>query len=61
MLLNESVIQDLISRIRNVVEPIQVILFGSAARGDMNQDSDLDVLVVVPDSSNTRKLQVTFT
>ncbi len=30
-------------------EPIQVILFGSQARGEATADSDIDVLVVLPD------------
>ncbi|MGB8699876.1 MAG: nucleotidyltransferase domain-containing protein [Thermosynechococcaceae cyanobacterium] len=29
--------------------PLQVILFGSYARGDANEASDIDLLVVVPD------------
>ena len=31
------------------VHPLRIILFGSAARGEMGADSDLDVLVVMPD------------
>lgn len=27
---------------------VQVILFGSSARGDANEDSDVDVLVIAP-------------
>lgn len=40
-------LDELIRRIRRVTEPTRVILFGSAARGEMTPDSDLDVLVVV--------------
>ncbi|HSH59558.1 MAG TPA: nucleotidyltransferase domain-containing protein [Acidimicrobiales bacterium] len=29
-------------------DPLQVILFGSVARGDDGPDSDLDLLVVLP-------------
>ena len=38
--------------IRSIVEsshPRRIILFGSAARGEMDADSDLDVLVIMPD------------
>ncbi|MDR0912573.1 MAG: nucleotidyltransferase domain-containing protein [Methanobrevibacter sp.] len=30
----------------------KIILFGSVARGEDNEDSDIDILIVVPDSSN---------
>ncbi|RAX50572.1 hypothetical protein DQ353_03210 [Arthrobacter sp. AQ5-05] len=31
------------------VQPLAVTMFGSAARGEMTLDSDIDVLVVLPD------------
>jgi predicted nucleotidyltransferase len=31
---------------------IQIILFGSKARGDYNEDSDIDILVIVSDQDN---------
>ena len=30
-------------------DPLQVILFGSQARGDAHEDSDIDLLIIVPD------------
>jgi len=39
-------LDDLVRRIRTVIEPKRIVLFGSAARGTMGPDSDLDVLVV---------------
>ena len=39
-------LQQLTSAIVKAVEPECIILFGSAARGEMRADSDLDVLVV---------------
>ena len=39
-------LQDLVDRIVSSVHPERIILFGSAARGTMGPDSDLDVLVV---------------
>ncbi|HUG92064.1 MAG TPA: nucleotidyltransferase domain-containing protein [Planctomycetaceae bacterium] len=49
---SESDLSDLVLRIVGSIQPLRIILFGSAARGEMGQHSDLDVLVVVPDGSN---------
>ena len=44
-----EVVPDLTRRIVEAVHAVRVILFGAAARGQMGPDSDLDVLVIVPD------------
>ena len=44
-----ALLEDLVRRIRSVIEPKRIVLFGSAARGTMGPDSDLDVLVIVQD------------
>lgn len=44
----------LIERIVDAVHPLKIILFGSAARGEMGQSSDVDVLVVMPDGTHRR-------
>jgi predicted nucleotidyltransferase len=36
-----------------VIQPDRIILFGSAARGEMTRDSDIDLLVVAPKPENT--------
>jgi len=41
-------IQDLCDRIVQGFHPERVILFGSYARGDANEDSDVDLLVIMP-------------
>jgi HEPN domain-containing protein/predicted nucleotidyltransferase len=41
-----NVVTDLVA----ACDPLRVILFGSVARGDHGPDSDLDVLVVLPDA-----------
>ena len=48
-------LDELDRRIVDSVHPLRIILFGSAARGDMRQDSDVDVLVVVPDGVHRRR------
>ena len=34
---------------------MQIILFGSAARGDADAQSDIDLLIVVPDGTHRRQ------
>lgn len=47
-------LDELVRRIVEAVHPLRIILFGSAARGEMGPDSDLDVLVVMPDGTHRR-------
>lgn len=48
-------LDELVRRIVETVHPLRIILFGSAARREMTPDSDVDVLVVMPDG--THRLQ----
>ncbi len=50
-----EVIEQLIRRIIELVQPLRIILFGSAARGEMGPDSDIDVLVVMPNGVHRRR------
>ena len=51
----DKIIQDTLGRILSVVSPKQVFLFGSAARGNLHDNSDIDLLVVVPNGTHRRK------
>ena len=51
----EETIRELVDRIVQAVHPRRIILFGSAARGQMGPHSDLDVLVVMPDGVHRRE------
>ena len=42
----QEVLDTIIQRIVEVAQPEQIILFGSAARGEMGPNSDVDLLVV---------------
>src|SRR6266852_3673346 len=50
-----KMINELVQRIVEIAHPLRIILFGSAARGEMGPHSDLDVLVVMPDGIHRRK------
>jgi len=45
---DEALLQEMVRRILTVARPDKIILFGSAARGEMTKDSDIDLLVVEP-------------
>lgn len=55
MELDPQVVDKMVQRIVGAVHPLRIILFGSAARGEMGPDSDLDVLVVMPDGVHRRQ------
>jgi predicted nucleotidyltransferase len=44
--LSEETLQEIIRRVVEVARPEKIILFGSAARGEMGANSDVDLLVV---------------
>ncbi len=45
----DQAIEEAVRRLVEFYEPERIYLFGSAARGEVGTDSDLDFLVVVPD------------
>jgi predicted nucleotidyltransferase len=49
-----DLIEEIVKRLTKAVRPVRVILFGSAARGEMGPASDVDLLVVVPDGTRRR-------
>ena len=44
--MNNDFISIMTERIVRNFDPLQIILFGSRARGDADRDSDIDLLVV---------------
>lgn len=50
--LSDEQLRELVARIVTAVHPLRVVLFGSAARGEALPDSDVDVLVVMPDGAH---------
>jgi uncharacterized protein len=47
-MLSEKAFRQAIRRIRQVAQPSKIILFGSYARGEATEDSDLDLMIILP-------------
>jgi len=54
-MIDEKLLKSVVDRILAVAKPQRIILFGSAATGNMTQDSDLDLLVIEDGFSDRRK------
>lgn len=55
MTLNESFIQKVVGKILTVAHPERVILFGSASKGQVCPDSDVDLLIIEKNVVNPRE------
>jgi predicted nucleotidyltransferase len=55
MLSNPKVIESLVQKIVEAVHPLKIILFGSYVRDNANPESDIDVLVVMPEGVHCRR------
>ena len=56
--MNNEFISMMTERIVQEYDPLQIILFGSQARGDADRYSDIDLLVVFPELSDKRKTAI---
>ena len=45
---DEKLLETIVQRILEVTQPDKIILFGSYARGDAREDSDIDILIIQP-------------
>lgn len=54
LLRDDPVLAEMVRRLVEALDPEQVYLFGSRARGDATDDSDYDLLVIVSTSSQPR-------
>jgi len=52
---DEKVLTELVRRLVQTIKPLRIILFGSAARSEMGPNSDIDVLVIMPDGVHRRR------
>ena len=56
--MNNEIISTMTERIIRDFDPLQIVLFGSHARGDTHSHSDVDLLVVFSELDNKRKTAV---
>lgn len=52
---NQKDIDQLVKSVVEAVQPLKIILFGSAARDNTTPDSDVDLLVVMPEGIHRRE------
>ena len=53
---NVSVIEQIVTLINSKFSPEKIILFGSYARGDNTEKSDIDILIVIKNLKNERTI-----
>ena len=46
--IDETLIKNIVKCITNVIQPEKIILFGSYAKGEANEKSDIDILIIQP-------------
>jgi uncharacterized protein len=58
--IDAELLREIIKRIVAVTNPVMVFLFGSAARGSMNRDSDIDLMIIEdsPDISGEEQFKI---
>ncbi len=54
----QPIIETMVDLIVSRFDPERVVLFGSRARGTAREDSDVDLLVVMPDGTDRRQAAV---
>jgi len=55
MQMDHPALAGLVKQIVDLAHPLRIILFGSAVRGTLGPDSDLDLLVVMPEGVHRRR------
>ncbi len=53
--MDEALLRSMTDTIVDALHPDEVILFGSRARADAGPESDVDLLVIVPDSDDAKR------
>lgn len=55
---DDTVLSEIVRRVLTVARPDKIILFGSAATGQMTEDSDIDLLIVGPAPENRHEASI---
>ncbi len=50
-----SIYQPIVDQIVSTVHPLKIVVFGSVARGESTPQSDLDLLIIVPNGMHRRR------
>ena len=56
MELNLSIIDQIVTLVTSKISPERIVLFGSCARKENNENSDIDILIIVKNLENERKI-----
>ena len=55
---DDAIVEAMVSRLTDRFKPERILLFGSRARGDATESSDVDLLVVMPDGTDRRQAAI---
>jgi len=58
--ISETLVSEIVKRILDVAQPQRIILFGSAATGQMTRDSDIDLLVLESAPGDPRRESISI-
>ena len=53
---NLPIFEQIVTFITSKISPEKIILFGSYARGDNKEESDIDILIIIKNLENERKI-----
>ncbi|GHV37613.1 hypothetical protein AGMMS49546_05940 [Spirochaetia bacterium] len=53
---NLPILKQIVALITSKLSPERIMLFGSYARGDSNEKSDIDILIIIKNLENERKI-----
>ena len=57
---NLSIMKQIVAFITSKLSPERIVLFGSYARGDNTENSDIDILIIIKNLENERKITGTL-